>query len=111
MSTKHRLARYGELGRGSLRGHTKVVRGIYQQRGDTLHVRVLRGKGLPSDETEPGNVLFKKSIKYQGGDPLEEIGVLHDEIMRALDRESLASAQRWQRRPGRKILGGRTVKS
>ena len=63
---KKRLSKYGEVHRKKVGEHTVVVRGIWQARkGDSYHVRILKGDGLESDETKRGNVLSRADF-YMG---------------------------------------------
>lgn len=55
-----RLSKYGEIYRKRVGPNTVVVRAIFQQRkGDSYHVRVLKGAGRPSDERKRGHVLWR----------------------------------------------------
>lgn len=82
---KWRLLQYGELHRqmhGAPSAHsmgpgapqaTVVVRGIYKQSGDILHVRVLRGRGFHGDETKPGHVLWKHDVRLGEGNIASQV--------------------------------------
>ncbi len=66
-SKKSTKAKYGQVFRRRLKNVTVVVRKIYRARGDEYHVRVLKGAGLPANETKAGNVLFKADRKTKAG--------------------------------------------
>jgi hypothetical protein len=63
-----RLSKYGEVYRQRVGAHTVVVRAVWQSRkGDSYHVRVLRGAGRVSDEPKPGNVLWRDDYYIGSG--------------------------------------------
>ena len=82
-----RLPKYGELYRASIDGgeNTLVVRGIFQaNKGDSFHVRVLRGEGSDLDENKRGNILWRDDFSYP------QYGI----------KDAILAGRNWRRTPG-----------
>lgn len=94
VAAKERLPKYGEAHREKVGDATIVVRGIFQNRkGDSYHVRVLRGEGKESDERKKGSVLWKDDFPYEGGD--------HKKVL----KDAVKAAKDWLKSPaGKKKL-------
>lgn len=91
VAAKDRLPKYGEIHREKVGDATVVVRGIFQQnKGDSYHVRVLRGEGKESDERARGSVLWKDDFAYEGGD--------HKKVLKS----AVKAAKTWLKSPAAK---------